>query len=212
MRLRGCILVIACSVALTALSQGMMRDIAAALEEVPVPIVKLDLHGSFISNERVQFAGLKFGLEHGVRFQYGLGYSLLWSKVERVEVVPVNGAVTTRLRFGYVTPYVEYAFYQKGPWELRLPVQFGIGSGSVVYEDAVGRTHKLQKSGVFLYEPSITVQYRFLQYFGLGAGWGYRLVLRSAPLAEGLTAPIYTFGLKVFFGDLWKDFKPPQRN
>ena len=207
MGLRGITLLIASSTAFAAMSQGLMHDIRAALGEEPLPIVKLDLRGSFISNERVQFAGIKFGLEHSARFQYGIGYSFLWSRVENVETVPVDGAVTTRLRFGYVTPYAECAFYRKGPWELRMPVQFGFGSGSVVYDDAVGRTRKLQKSGVFLYEPSITVQYRFLKYFGLGAGWGYRLVLRSAPLAEGLTAPIYTFGLKVFFGDLSKDIR-----
>ncbi len=210
MRLRGPFLLIVCLAAQAALPQGMMKDIRAALAEEPLPIVKLDLRGSFISNERVQFAGIKFGLEQGARFQYGIGYSFLWSRVERTETVPVDGAVTTRLRFGYVTPYVEYAFYRKGPWELRMPVQFGIGSGSVVYDDAGGRKQELQKSIVFLYEPSMTVQYRFLTYFGLGAGWGYRLVLRSAPLAEGLTAPIYTFGLKVFFGDLWKDVRPAE--
>jgi hypothetical protein len=212
MGLRTTCLLIAFSMTLMALSQGMMLDIRAALSEPALPIAKLDLRGSFIGNERVQFAGIKFGLEHGARFQYGIGYSFLWSRVEKVETVPVDGAVTTRLRFGYVTPYVEYAFYRKGPWELRMPVQLGIGSGSVVYDDLGGRTRKLQKSGVFLYEPSITVQYRFLTYFGLGAGWGYRLVLRSAPLAEGLTAPIYAFGLKVFFGDLWKDIRPAQQD
>ncbi len=207
MQIRAFLLFIACLGPGVALPQGMMKDIRAALDEAPLPIVKLDMRGSFISNERVQFAGIKLGLEHGARFQYGIGYSFLWSRVEKEESVPVAGVVTTRLRFGYVTPYVEYAFYRKGPWELRLPVQFGIGNGSVVYDEGGGRMKTLQKSGVFLYEPSITVQYRFLKYLGLGAGWGYRLVIRSAPLAEGLTAPIYTFGLKVFFGDLWKDIK-----
>ena len=171
-------------------------------------IVKLDMRGSFINNQSVQFAGVKLGFEHAGKVQYGVGYSFLFSPVEQDEFVPGEGTFTTRLRFGYVTPYFEYAFYQRGPWELRIPVQFGIGSGSVVYEDATGRTRKLQRSTVFLYEPSITVQYRFLKYFAVGGGWGYRLVLRSAPLADGLTAPVYTFGLRVFFGDLWRDVRP----
>ncbi len=174
----------------------------------PSLIVKLDMRGSFIGNESVRFAGIKLGLEHAGKVQYGIGYSFLLSPVEGSAQVEGLGEVGTRLRFGYVTPYFEFAFYQKNNWELRIPVQFGIGSGSVVYEDAEGRKRKLQKSGVFLYEPSMTVQYRFLKYFAVGGGWGYRLVLRSAPLADGLTAPIYTFGLRVFFGDLWRDIKP----
>ncbi len=178
------------------------------LEEPPKLVVKLDTHGSFISNESVQFAGIKVGYEHGGRVQYGIGYSFLFSPVEHDVLVPGEGTVTTHLRFGYVTPYFDYAFYAKGPWELRIPVQIGIGGGSVVYNDATGRTRRLQHSTVFLYEPSITVQYRFLKYFAIGGGWGYRLVLRSsASLNDSLTAPIYTFGLRVFFGDLWKAVK-----
>jgi len=178
------------------------------LTAAPELIVKLDMRGSFIGNEGVRFAGIKVGLEHAGKVQYGIGYSFLLSPVEGKARVEGLGEVGTRLRFGYVTPYFDFAFYQKNNWELRIPVQFGIGSGSVVYEDAEGRKQKSQRSVVFLYEPSMTVQYRFLRYFAIGGGWGYRLVLRSAPLAEGLTAPIYTFGLRVFFGDLWRDIRP----
>ncbi|MBK7084563.1 MAG: hypothetical protein IPH53_07805 [Flavobacteriales bacterium] len=174
----------------------------------PELIVKLDMRGSFIGNESVRFVGVKLGLEHASKVQYGVGYSFLFSTVEGTAEVEGLGTVGTRLRFGYVTPYFDFAFYQKNNWELRIPVQFGIGSGSVVYEDADGRKRKLQRSGVFLYEPSMTVQYRFLNYFAIGGGWGYRLVLRSAPLADGLAAPVYTFGLRVFFGDLWRDIRP----
>jgi hypothetical protein len=194
------------------LVQGMraqrMDSIPDYLANEAVPIVKLDMRGSFISNEVVQFAGVKLGLEHAGVFQYGIGYSFLLSPVRNERAVAGQGLVGTRLRFGYVTPYIDYAFHRKGPWELRLPVQFGLGSGSVVYDDRDGRTRRLERSFVFLYEPGITVQYRFLRYFGLGAGWGYRLVLRRTNLNEGLTAPIYMFGLRVFFGDLWRDLRP----
>lgn len=183
-------------------------SIPGYLAEPPEPIVKLDMRGSFIGNEGVQFAGIKLGLEHAGLVQYGIGYSFLLSSVDGTAHVEGLGEVATRLRFGYVTPYFEFAFNHRNNWELRIPVQFGIGSGSVVYDDADGRKRELQHSGVFLYEPSMTVQYRFLRYFAIGGGWGYRLVLRSAPLAEGLTAPIYTFGLRVFFADLWRDVRP----
>ena len=112
-----------------------------------------------------------------------------------------------RLRLGYVTPYVEYAFYQRGPWEVRIPAQFGIGGGSLIYKDDEGRKQCLRRAFIFLYEPSMTVQYRFLHYFGVSAGWGFRLVLTNADLEESLTAPIYLFWLNVFFGDLWQDIR-----
>src|SRR5262245_55489386 len=74
------------------------------LREAPQPIVKLDMRGSFISNESVQFAGIKLGLEHAGKVQYGIGYSFLFSPVEDEADVPGQGRVSTRLRFGYVTP------------------------------------------------------------------------------------------------------------
>src|SRR5690606_5737456 len=176
-------------------------------QERPKFIAKLDSRGSFISNSNVRLMGVKLGLEHAGRFQYGLGYTLLISRVEHPRTVLGVAATPVRLRMGYVTPYVEYAFLQRGPWEVRIPVQFGIGSGALTYVDSEGDQQRLKKAFLFLYEPSMTVQYRFLHYFGLHAGWGFRLVLSNAELDESLTAPIYLFGLKVFFGDLWADLQ-----
>ena len=119
-----------------------------------------------------------------------------------------QGLTDAHLRLGYFTPYVDYAFYQRGPWEVRLPVQIGIGAGSIIYKDAEGKNQKWARTGLILYEPAMTVQYRFLKYFGVGAGWGFRFVIQTGDkLGERLTAPIYILGLKVFFEDLWRDME-----
>lgn len=183
----------------------LLDSLALFSQERPRFIVKLDTRGSFISNSNVRLMGVKVGLEHAGRFQYGLGYTFLASPVEQPRTVNDQAAVPVRLHLDYVTPYVEYAFYQRGRWEVRIPVQLGFGGGSLVYEDDQGRKNKLKSAFLFLYEPSMTVQYRFLRYFGISAGWGFRLVLSNARLDEQLSAPIYIFGLKVFFGEVWTD-------
>jgi hypothetical protein len=150
-----------------------------------------------------------FELEHARRFQYGIGYSFLFSEVEQERVVPELGLRPTWLRLGYANLYVDYAFHQRGPWEVRIPVQIGIGRGSLNYHDANGRRRVLDRSGIIPYEPAMTVQYRFLNYFGVGAGWGFRLVVQTGDkLGENLNAPIYTLGVRVFLGDLWRDLRP----
>lgn len=170
-------------------------------------VVKLDSRGSFISNQQVRLMGVKVGIEHGGRLQYGIGYSFLASPIQRTVTVDDLGPIEVQLALGYVTPYVEYAFYQRGHWEARIPVQFGFGGGALSYRDAAGDKHEIGRAFIFLYEPSMTIQYRFLKYFGVSAGWGYRLVFTGADLGEQLTAPIYLYGIKVFFGDLWNDIR-----
>lgn len=200
---------IGCCCAVDTAAQAQLLDsLALFSRERPKFIAKLDSRGSFISNSNVRLMGVKIGLEHAGRFQYGVGYTFLSSPVEQLRTVNGIAATPVRLRLGYVTPYVEYAFYQRGPWEVRIPVQFGLGSGSLIYKDADGQKQPFNRAFLLLYEPSMTVQYRFLRYFGLSAGWGFRLVLTNAKLDETLSAPIYLFGLKVFFGDLWADVKP----
>ena len=183
----------------------LLDSIRLFTRERPRLVVKLDSRGSFISNRNVSLMGVKVGLEHAGRFQYGIGYSFLSSNVEQVRILESGEQVQARLHMGYVCPYVEYAFFQRGPWEVRIPVQLGFGGASLRYAGEEGDRQQLRRAFVFLYEPSMTVQYRLLRYFGLNAGWGYRLVVTNDALGERLTAPIYVLGVKVFFGDLWKD-------
>lgn len=199
-------------VAASTVGKGQLLDsIALFASEPPKLVVKLDIRGSFVSNQNVRIMGAKLGLEHAGRFQYGIGYSFLYTPVERQQEVPGEGLTTLRLRVGYLSPYVDYAFFQRGPWEVRLPVQFGIGGASTVYQDPSGEKKRYQRTGLLIYEPAMTVQYRFLKYLGVGGGWGFRLVLQTGDkLGENLNAPIYTFGLRVFFGDLWKDLRPSE--
>jgi hypothetical protein len=192
-----------------AMVQGQLVDsIRHFLRDEGRFVGKLDGRGSFVRNENVKIFGAKLGLEHAGRFQYGIGYSMLLTPVKGTQFIGGEGEVETRLRMWYVNPYIDYAFYQRGPWEIRLPVQIGFGRGAITHTDQHGRRTLLRRSGLILYEPAMTVQYRFLKYFGIGGGWGFRLAIHTREgLGENLSAPIYTLGLRIFFGDLWKDLK-----
>lgn len=191
-------------------AQGQLLDsIALFTAEQPRFVAKLDFRGSFIRSQNVRIMGAKVGFEHAKRFQYGIGYSFLFTPVQREVLMEETGVTTLRLRIGYITPYVDYAFYQRGPWEIRLPLQIGIGGASTIYRNAQGRKQRFQRTGLLIYEPAMTVQYRFWKYFALSGGWGFRLAVQTGDhLGENLNAPIYAFGLRVFFGDLWKDLGP----
>ena len=188
----------------------LLDSIALFTRERPKPTFSLDSRGSFISNRNVRLFGIKVGLEHAGRVRYGIGYSFLRTPVEHEAVVVESGVsrtVTTRLRLGYVTPYFSYTFYRRGPWEVSIPVQIGIGGGSVKYDDQEGRRQELGRAFIFSYEPAMVAQFRFLKYFAIGGGLGYRLVFTNASLNERLNAPVYILGIRIFFGDAYRDWQ-----
>lgn len=201
-------LALACLLSVVVPANAQLLDsLGLFAQQSPRFIAKLDSRGSFINNGSVRLMGVKVGLEHAGRFQYGVGYTFLTTRVERPWTMGGGEVLPVRLRLGYVGPYAEYAFFQRGHWEVRIPVQLGFGGGSLVLDGPDGHRQQVRRAFIFLYEPAMTVQYRFLRYFGISAGWGYRLVFTNADLEERLTAPIYILGLKVFFGDLWKDLR-----
>ena len=59
----------------------LLDSIALFAKEPPRSIVRLDLKGSFVSNRNVRMAGVKLGWEHARRFQYGVGYSFLFTPI-----------------------------------------------------------------------------------------------------------------------------------
>ncbi|HRO38382.1 MAG TPA: hypothetical protein PLV70_00500 [Flavobacteriales bacterium] len=205
--LRGVVALVAMTLGAMPAQAQLLDSLAFFTRQPPRFVAKLDTRGSFISNSSVRLIGVKAGLEHAGRFQYGLGWSFLGSRVEHEAQVDGLGLAPVHLRMAYLTPYVEYDFFQRGPWEARIPVQIGIGSVALVHSGTDGRRTVLQRSFLLAYEPAMTIQYRFLRYFGLHAGWGYRLVLVKTDVGESLTAPIYLLGMKVFIGDLWRDHK-----
>ncbi len=205
MRLLFCLLL--CVAGAPARAQ-LLDSIRLFLREEPRVVARLDMRGSFVSNSRVSMWGGKLGLEHARRFQYGVGYSFLFTDVEEVRPVPGLGPRLTWLRLGYVNLYVDYAFYQRGPWEVRIPVQLGFGRGSLNYRDENGRRRVLDESGIILYEPAMTVQFRPVRQVGIAAGWGFRIAFNTrSSLDERITAPIYTLGVRVFLGEILRDLR-----
>lgn len=81
-----------------------------------------------------------------------------------------------------------------------------MGLGFSSYES--NTKQQFNKQFILLYEPSMTVTYRFFRYFGVSAGLGYRLLLLgNKKIHETINSPTYSLGLNLFFGTIYKDFK-----
>ncbi len=187
------------------------EGIRASFNEQPVVDVKIDTRNSFIATRLARISGIKVGLDFGGKVRLGLGYNQLMSRIRDKRIVAENGRreeVNYRYRFWYLSPYMEYTFLEKSPWEASILVLLGAGRSSFTYDDLNGLEVRTPGDFVFLYEPYMTGQYRVLKYLGLGAGVGYRLAYSKDRFSRNqLNSPIYVFKLKVYVAELYDNFK-----
>ena len=71
-----------------------------------------------------------------------------------------------------------------------------------------GTFQKTESKWFILYEPITTIQYRFLRYFAVGGGIGFRIVLPNKPTPEDhFTSVLFVVKSKFYFTDAFRDFK-----
>lgn len=187
-------------------SQDFEQELKTSLKTKPKVDFRLDSRSSFISTSGVRIFGVKLGLQYNNKLSIGLGYNQLISGIENKSIDFDGVKYTGNLQYNYVSPYIEYIFYEDRKWELSIPVQFGFGNA--FYENTTDAGPKrFNVKRVVSYEPAITFQYRILKYFGAGMGVGYRLmIIPNNEIKERFTSPVYLFKFKFYFQELYSDF------
>lgn len=186
-------------------AQTFENEIKQAISSRPKFEFKFDGRNSFISQSGVRFFGIKAGLQFDRKVSVGLGYNFLWSSLKE-DLIKAGQVQSSELVFRYFSPYLDYVFYRDSRWQLSIPVQIGLGES--FYRPIEGKQGKRYERGfVASYEPAIAFEYRFLEYFGIGMGVGYRLMLiPNRRVEEQFTSPVYIFKLKVYFERLVDDY------
>ncbi len=186
-------------------AQTFEEEIKKSMLSKPRFEFKFDGRNSFISQSGVRFFGLKAGLQFDGNVSIGMGYNFLWSDL-RADVSHNSRLLSSELVFRYFSPYVDYVFYRDSRWQLSIPVQIGLGESFYrPLDDEINK--RLNRGFVASYEPAIAFEYRFLKYFGIGMGVGYRLmIVPNRRVEEQFTSPVYIFKLKVYFERLVDDY------
>ena len=184
-------------------SQGnaqLFDSIRTSLDYKPKFLVKFDTRNSFISNQYAKIHGIKVGLSFNKTTNIGLGYH--WMPKRSIEPNPQN-LNKIDLKFGYAIAFFEYNFYKSKRWSAEIPVQIGLGKAQ--YTDVDFGVTKAS-SWIIIYEPAMTIEYKFLRYFGLGGGVGFRLAIKTdQQIKESFSAPEYILRVKIYFGDIYKE-------
>ena len=173
----------------------MLDSIKNSFTYKPVFLIKLDARNSFVSSFPVKLKGIKVGLNFNNTTKIGIGYSWMSSNFQSI-----FNSDTVDFSMNNVSVFIEYNFYHTDKIYADIPVHIGVAKLIYNKEDLI-----LANAYALVYEPAMTVEYRFLRFFGIGVGAGYRLVLYDhKQINEKLSSPIYIFRFKVYFGDIYK--------
>lgn len=170
------------------------------------PSFKFDTRNSFITGNATKVYGIKAGVNFGKRLSVGLGYNFIGTELQ--ETIVVNEKyVSADIRMNYVAPFIEYSFYQRGPWELVTPIQIGVGNSFLQYSTEEGQ-RVLNKSRVILYEPGMAFEYKIMKMLGVGVGLGYRIMLKNnRGIEQQFTSPVYALRVRLIFDELYRRYK-----
>ena len=171
------------------------------------PSFKFDTRNSFITGSRAKVYGLKAGVSFGKRISIGLGYNFIGTKLRENTSLDNIEIKDAEIRMNYVAPYVEYGFFQRGPWEIGTSIQLGVGSSFHRYSDN-GSERIIHRGRVILYEPVMSCEYKIFKLIGVGVGCGYRIMLKNnRSIEQQFTSPVYALRVRLIFDELYRRFK-----
>jgi hypothetical protein len=185
-------------------------SISDAIRSDPKLDFKIDSRNSFVGSRYARIVGVKVGANYDDVFKVGIGYNMLLSEVKTIRMITnsrgQSEVVSARFRMRYVSPYVEYNFYNENPFQLSILVLTGIGSSNFNYEDIYGVEYTTSKKINFIYEPYMLGEFKPFKSVGFGAGVGYRLIASGDKYTQRkVNSPIYVFNLKIYFDEIWDD-------
>ena len=186
----------------------MLDTIRESFHSKPKLFFQIDAYNSFVSSEPANTFGFRAGLEFNKRVRITLGYYNLTSDIVKPKLITGVFAIgdttlNAKLDMSYVTGSFEYIFYNKDPWQFSVPFNIGAGKSYFwYYKNAAGDRGRIDEKTIMLTILSVGAQYKVLKWFGVGAGLGYRVMLKdNSNIDENFNSVIYSVGLRIFIGE-----------
>ncbi|MBA3682687.1 MAG: hypothetical protein H0W73_16225 [Bacteroidetes bacterium] len=174
---------------------------------------RLESRNSFIDNQIISVTGVRLGVAFQRKLRVGGGVSWLKSDFKKdfylENELGKTDTIPRFLKMGYIAYYIDFVFYKTKRWQLSVPIQAGTGFTWWKNDKNYFVREKEKKYFLMLYEPGITVQFKALKWFGLGADVAYRFTLvNSKKIGEKLNSPTYSFKILFWFDQLYYELFP----
>ncbi len=185
---------------------NLSDSLRAVFRQRITPSFKFDTRNSFITGNTAKVYGIKAGINFGKRFSVGVGYNFIGTELQET-IILNDKEVRADIQMNYIAPFVEYSFYQRGPWELSAPIQLGVGNSFLRVNDEQG-SRVINRDKVVLYEPGMAFEFKILNLIGVGAGFGYRIMLKNnRGIEQQFTSPVYALRARLIFDELYRRYK-----
>ena len=167
---------------------------------------KWDTQNSFITGKSIQIQSIKMGLVFNQNVTLGLGFH--WINSRNFQDYVLDGFKdSSPIRMKYFSFFAEYVFFKRNNWLGVIPVQMGVGKSFLK-----NGGNKIFMGSVCLYEPSISIEYKFSPWLAIGAGYGYRIMLKNNRLIDqNFYAPIYVLRARILFDEIYSRYILPWR-
>lgn len=184
-----------------------LDTLKALMRSKPSIDARMETRISFYNNDYKKVTGLRLGLSFRRKLRLGIGYSWLDSKISDKKIIKDeygnNKAVEDVLKFGYICYYTDFVFHKTKHWQLSVPIQAGTGLYWTQYRES-GNLFKSNKKLLLIYEPGISVQYKFTRWCGIGMDICGRVALKNTSLiANKLNSVVFGFKYMIWFDQLF---------
>jgi len=183
-----------------------VENIKNSLATKPKIFVSFNSTGSFVSNKNANVYSIKAGLNFNKTIKLGIAYNWLNSDIKK-NIIVNNDTLTDYLKLNYLSIFTEYVIMNNKNVEVYMPIILGAGKTSYIYYFN-NKKYTDVSTFAILYENHLIATYKFLKYFGIGGGLGYRLMLKgSNTVGNHFTSLIYIVKFKIYFSELADDSK-----
>ncbi|MES2592558.1 MAG: hypothetical protein V4608_11780 [Bacteroidota bacterium] len=151
------------------------------------------------------------GLNYSNRVHLGIGYNQLYppasdfdKKVYFSSSTATHDSANATLKLFYISAQAEYVYFQSKQWHLSIPLQIGVGETYYQYKSE-NRKHKIEKNVILIYEPAVSVEYKFAKWAGIGIDTGFRFMVTDyRRLTQKFSSPTYAFKLLIYYNEIYK--------
>lgn len=160
---------------------------------------QIDNRLSSIRDNTIALFGAKVGLQYKNLTRFGVGVSFI---VNPVEISYINKKTkleeTNTINFWYASLFNDWILYKNNKWECFITEQIGFGKPSFIREVNSEVVSDIAIP-IFVNEISSQINYKVVNWAGIGAGFGYRNLWNGdTRLKTTLNAPIYILKLIIY--------------